>query len=55
MRACYGVALILGIVIMNVDGIIPLDIAHKVFGGLFVVLLVVLFVTKLVAAKKENK
>lgn len=54
MRACYGIALILGIVIMNAKGIAALAIAHKVCGGLFVLLLVVLFVHKLIANKKSK-
>ena len=54
MRSFYGIALITGIVLMNVEGILPLAIAHKVSAVLFVVLLVVLFVLKLIA-KKESK
>ena len=53
MRAFYGIALITGIVLMNVEGVAALAIAHKVCAALFVVLLVVLFVTKLI--KKESK
>ena len=53
MRAFYGIALITGIVLMNVEGITALAIAHKVCAALFVVLLVVLLVIKLV--KKESK
>lgn len=52
MRACYGIALITGIVLMNVRGIAVLAIVHKVCAALFAVLLVVLFVHKLIAAKK---
>ena len=52
MRACYGIALITGIVIMNVHGIAALAVVHKVCAALFLVLLVVLFVHKLVTAKK---
>ena len=52
MRACYGIALITGIVIMNVHGIAALAIVHKLCAALFLVLLVVLFVQKLVAGKK---
>ena len=52
MRLCYGIALISGIVIMNVSGIAALAIIHKVTAALFVVLLVVLFVHKLFATKK---
>ena len=52
MRACYGIALISGIVIKNVHGIAALSIVHKAGAALFVVLLAVLFVQKLVTAKK---
>ena len=40
MRLCYGVALITGIVIMNVHGIAALAIIHQATAALFVVLLV---------------
>ena len=52
MRVFYGIALITGIVIMNVHGITALAIVHKLCAALFLVLLVVLFVQKLVAGKK---
>ena len=52
MRICYGIALIVGIVIMNVHGIVALSIIHKVCGALFVVSLAALFVHKLITAKK---
>ena len=52
MRASYGIALITGIVVMNVSGIAAVGIAHRVFAALFVVLLVVLFARKLAANKK---
>ena len=52
MRACYGIALITGIVLMNVQGIAAVTIAHKVSAIVFAVLLVVLFVHKLISAKK---
>ena len=52
MRVCYGIALITGVVLMNVSGIAALAIVHKVAAVLFAVLLVVLFVHKLIAAKK---
>lgn len=52
MRAFYGIALITGVVIMNVRGIAALAIVHKASAALFAVLLVVLFVHKLVASKK---
>lgn len=47
MRAAYGIALITGIVIMNIHGIAALAAIHKVSAGLFVLLLIVLFVHKL--------
>ena len=53
MRACYGIALITGIVVMNVQGIVAIGIVHRVFAVLFVVLLVVLFVIKAVANKRK--
>ena len=52
MRLCYAVALITGIVIMNVEGILALAIAHKVGALLYMVLMIVLLVNKLVASKK---
>lgn len=52
MRACYGIALITGIVVMNVRGIAAITIVHKASAALFVVLLVVLFAQKLIAARK---
>ena len=52
MRAFYGVALITGIVILNVHGIAALAIVHKVSAVLFLALLVVLLVTKNVPDKK---
>lgn len=51
MRAAYGVALITGIVVMNVE-VAALAIVHKVFAALFLVALVVLFVHKIIASKK---
>lgn len=53
MRAIYGIALITGIVIMNVTGIAALAIVHKVAAAVFVLLLVVLFVHKLICQKKK--
>ena len=47
MRVFYGIALITGIVIMNVHGIVALAIVHKACAALFVILLAVLFVLKL--------
>ena len=52
MRVCYGIALITGIVQMNIHGIAALAIAHKASAALFAVLLIVLFVHKLATTKK---
>ena len=52
MRACYGIALITGIVLMNVEGILPLAIAHKVSAVLFVALVVVLLISKAASKKR---
>ena len=46
MRVFYGIALVSGIILMNVHGIVALSIAHKVCAALFVVLLVVLLIHK---------
>ena len=54
MRAFYGIALISGIVIMNVHGIVALAVIHKVSAVLFLALIVVLLVTKAVSNKKVN-
>ena len=52
MRAFYGVALITGIVIMNVHGIVALAVIHKVSAVLFMALIIVLFTHKAVTTKK---
>ena len=52
MRACYGVALITGIVLMQVHGVAPLAIAHKVFCVLFLALLIASVAIKAFAKKK---
>ena len=54
VRAFYGIALITGIVIMNVHGIVALAVIHKVSAVLFLALIVVLLVTKAVSNKKVN-
>ena len=46
MRVFYGIALVSGIILMNVHSIVALSIAHKVCAALFVVLLVVLLIHK---------
>ena len=52
MRAFYGIALITGIVIMNVHGIVALAVIHKASDVLFMVLLIVLLAHKLATNKK---
>ena len=52
MRAFYGVALITGIIIMNVHGIVALSIIHKASAVLFMVLIIVLLTHKLATNKK---
>ena len=52
MRAFYGIALITGIVIMNVHGIAALSIIHKASAVLFMALIIVLLICKAVANKK---
>ena len=54
MRAFYGIALITGIVVMNVEGIMVLGIVHRASAALFVALLIVLFVIKLITNKKSK-
>jgi hypothetical protein len=54
MRVFYGVALISGIVIMNVAGLAALAVVHRVCAILFVVALVVLFVHKLIKTKNAQ-
>lgn len=52
MRVFYAVALLSGVAIMKVHGISALAIIHKASAALFVILLVVLFIHKLIKAKK---
>lgn len=52
-RVFYGIALITGIVIMNVAGVAALALIHKISAVLFMVLMVALLVSKL-TAEKEN-
>ena len=52
MRAFYGVALIAGIVIMNVHGIVALAVIHKVSAVLFMALIIVLLIHKAAMNKK---
>ena len=52
MRAFYGIALITGIVIMNVHGVATLSIIHKASAVLFVALIIVLLTHKVATNKK---
>ena len=52
MRVFYGIALITGIVIMNVHGIAALAIIHKASAVLFMALMIVLLTHKAVMHKK---
>ena len=54
MRAFYGIALITGVVIMNVYGIAALAVIHKVSAVLFMALIIVLFTHKAIANKKAQ-
>lgn len=55
MRAFYGIALISGIVILNIHGIVALAVIHKVSAVLFLALLVVLLVSKVASIRKHNR
>ena len=52
MRAFYGIALITGVVMMNVHGVAALSVVHKVCAVLFMVLLIVLLAHKVATNKK---
>ena len=39
-RVCYGIALITGVVLMNVHGIAAVSVIHKISAVLFVILLI---------------
>jgi hypothetical protein len=54
MRVCYGIALVTGPMVMKLENIAVLKIAHKAGAALFVALLVILFVYKLIASKKAK-
>ena len=53
MRAFYGIALITGIVIMNVHGIVALAIIHKISAVLFTAFIIALLSYKLANKKKD--
>ena len=52
MRAFYGIALITGIIIMNIHGIAAFSIIHKASAVIFMALIIVLLTYKFVMNKK---
>ena len=52
MRAFYGIALITGVVIMNVHGIVAISIVHKISAVLFMAMVIVLLTHKAATNKK---
>ena len=52
MRVCYGVALISGIIILNVDGLTALAVIHKALAALFLASLIALLVHKISTSEK---
>ena len=52
MRVFYGIALISGIVIMNVHGVAAIAIIHKICAVLFMALLIILLTHKVATNKK---
>ena len=52
MRAFYGIALITGIVIMNVHSIVAFSVIHKVSAVLFMALIIFLLTHKAATNKK---
>ena len=53
MRVFYAIALITGIVMMNVHGIAALAIVHRACAALYLATLVILFLHKLIRAKQN--
>ncbi len=52
MRGFYGIALISGIVVMNLHGIAALSMIHKASAALFMVSIIVLLTHKAITNKK---
>jgi hypothetical protein len=48
MRVMYGVALVTGVVAMNIQGVLAISIIHKVSAVLFAVLLIDLLLYKFI-------
>ena len=53
MRAFYGIALITGVVIINLHGVAALPIIHKASAVLFMALIIVLLAHKVATNKKD--
>ena len=51
-RVFYGIALITGIAIMNIQGVVALAIIHKASAVLFMALIIVLLTHKVITNKK---
>ena len=54
MRVLYGIALITGIVIINIHGIVAVGIIHKASAALFVASLAALLIHKLIVTRKAK-
>ena len=52
MRAFYGIALVTGAVLMRIDGVMALAIAHKVSAALFMIRVVALLASKVFSKNK---
>ena len=52
MRVFYAIALVTGIVVINVNGIVALSIIHKASAVLFMALSIILFAHKVATNKK---
>ena len=53
MRAFYGIALITGILVMNVQGVAAIGIVHKASAVLFLAMLIVMLVSKAAVEQKD--
>lgn len=54
MRVSYVITLISGIVIMNVNSIVGFGIVHKICAVIFFIIFIILFVHKVIIAKKNK-
>ena len=54
LRVAYGIALISGIVILKVHGIPALNIIHKISAALFIIGVIALLITKIIANKSKK-